>query len=294
MKTAEEILNNNISNDHRGNTSQLQFCIKAIYKSMEEYAQQFIPSKLSNNPEGHETHIYQVTREGNKVTVHKDGKLINNESAQPPLYIPCKVIGDEKVVHDFIKNITERSVDLEPEIQRAVNKRFMDMLGDDQPKHSPPSVPATAGTSAEDSSSSEIPKCIEILKRHNRWRRGGGEDMTNPKILGQAIDTVIRHLESRPTGTSTDLNTDFITRMPDDKFDKICQEVWSDSGISNNSEKPDFEKMAEDAIKRLKFYDDYGIRFNPSQWVLSMLNSVHVEAAMKFWRDYHLPKGTGA
>lgn len=33
---------------------------------------------------------------------------------------------------------------------------------------------------------------IEILKRHNEWRRGGEGDMQNPTDIGLAIDDVIR------------------------------------------------------------------------------------------------------
>lgn len=41
----------------------------------------------------------------------------------------------------------------------------------------------------------QIEEAIIILKRHNRWRRGAEIEMTDPTILGIAIDTIIRHYE---------------------------------------------------------------------------------------------------
>lgn len=34
-------------------------------------------------------------------------------------------------------------------------------------------------------------EAIEILKRHNEWRRGGDSEMDDPKLIGQAIDRAI-------------------------------------------------------------------------------------------------------
>lgn len=40
-------------------------------------------------------------------------------------------------------------------------------------------------------------KVIEILKTHNKWRRGNENiEMLNPKEIGQAIDFAIKYLES--------------------------------------------------------------------------------------------------
>lgn len=36
---------------------------------------------------------------------------------------------------------------------------------------------------------------IEILKRHNEWRRGGEGKMQNPTEIGIAIDDVVRDAE---------------------------------------------------------------------------------------------------
>lgn len=40
-----------------------------------------------------------------------------------------------------------------------------------------------------------IEKAIGILKRHNIWRRGADMEMTSPKKLGEAIDTIVNHYE---------------------------------------------------------------------------------------------------
>ncbi len=41
----------------------------------------------------------------------------------------------------------------------------------------------------------QVAKAIKILKEHNIWRRGDGERMTDPKSLGQAIDTIVAEYE---------------------------------------------------------------------------------------------------
>ena len=44
----------------------------------------------------------------------------------------------------------------------------------------------------------KIKKAVEILERHNRWRRGDDSiDMENPKVLGKAIDLVIKEMKNR-------------------------------------------------------------------------------------------------
>ena len=39
----------------------------------------------------------------------------------------------------------------------------------------------------------KIEEAITILKTHNEWRRGADIPMTDTRILGEAIDTVIEH-----------------------------------------------------------------------------------------------------
>ena len=42
----------------------------------------------------------------------------------------------------------------------------------------------------------ELQEAIEILKKHNRWRRGAEIQQQNPFIIGEAIDTVVTHYET--------------------------------------------------------------------------------------------------
>ncbi len=37
----------------------------------------------------------------------------------------------------------------------------------------------------------KLEKAVQILKKHNKWRRGGDIKPTNPKELGVAIDTIV-------------------------------------------------------------------------------------------------------
>lgn len=41
----------------------------------------------------------------------------------------------------------------------------------------------------------KIEEAIEILERHNEWRRGAEIPMVQPSILGEAIDVVIKELK---------------------------------------------------------------------------------------------------
>ena len=41
----------------------------------------------------------------------------------------------------------------------------------------------------------KIEEAIEILERHNEWRRGANIEMANPTKLGEAIDVVIKELK---------------------------------------------------------------------------------------------------
>lgn len=40
----------------------------------------------------------------------------------------------------------------------------------------------------------KIEEAVEVLKRHNEWRRGGDGEMQDPKILGVAIDKAVEVL----------------------------------------------------------------------------------------------------
>jgi len=41
----------------------------------------------------------------------------------------------------------------------------------------------------------QLKEAIEILQKHNEWRRGSEIEPTDPKLLGIAIDTVILHMK---------------------------------------------------------------------------------------------------
>ena len=42
----------------------------------------------------------------------------------------------------------------------------------------------------------KLQSAIQILKRHNEWRRGAEIDQADPKLIGMAIDTVVNYLEA--------------------------------------------------------------------------------------------------
>ncbi len=46
----------------------------------------------------------------------------------------------------------------------------------------------------------ELKEAINILERHNRWRRGADIQMENTKDIGIAIDTVINYFKDKDNG----------------------------------------------------------------------------------------------
>jgi hypothetical protein len=42
-----------------------------------------------------------------------------------------------------------------------------------------------------------IQQAIDILERHNKWRRGDGYEMVEPAEIGIAIDTIVEHLKKK-------------------------------------------------------------------------------------------------
>ena len=46
-------------------------------------------------------------------------------------------------------------------------------------------------------------ECIEILESHNNWRRGADSPMTNPTVLGVAIEKAIELLKKKNTFKKT-------------------------------------------------------------------------------------------
>ena len=40
-------------------------------------------------------------------------------------------------------------------------------------------------------------EAIDILERHNKWRRGANIPMENPKEIGQAIDLIVNDYKNK-------------------------------------------------------------------------------------------------
>lgn len=40
-----------------------------------------------------------------------------------------------------------------------------------------------------------IKEVIDVLKKHNIWRRGADTEMQDPRVLGEAINTAVHLLE---------------------------------------------------------------------------------------------------
>ena len=40
-----------------------------------------------------------------------------------------------------------------------------------------------------------VKQAIKVLKKHNKWRRGGRGSQQDPKIIGEAIDVAIVMME---------------------------------------------------------------------------------------------------
>ncbi|WP_431471923.1 hypothetical protein I5168_11990 [Nonlabens sp. SCSIO 43208] len=64
----------------------------------------------------------------------------------------------------------------------------------------------------------EIKEAIQVLKDHNLWRKGKDEtiQMTNPKKLGIAIDTVVNEFENLFISGVSDSSMDFIRYNTED------------------------------------------------------------------------------
>jgi len=41
-----------------------------------------------------------------------------------------------------------------------------------------------------------LKEAIEILRKHNEWRRGADVEMISPKKVGEAIDVIIAHYDN--------------------------------------------------------------------------------------------------
>jgi hypothetical protein len=43
----------------------------------------------------------------------------------------------------------------------------------------------------------KINEAVTILEQHNKWRRGDDSEMEKPKVLGKAIEVVIKFCKSK-------------------------------------------------------------------------------------------------
>ena len=41
-----------------------------------------------------------------------------------------------------------------------------------------------------------IREAVDVLRRHNKWRRGDDADALDPRVISQAIDAVVAHFDS--------------------------------------------------------------------------------------------------
>ncbi len=51
----------------------------------------------------------------------------------------------------------------------------------------------------------DINQAIQILKTHNKWRRGAEIEPTNPTLLGEAIDLVVKYMEDQIVSPDAEL-----------------------------------------------------------------------------------------
>ena len=80
----------------------------------------------------------------------------------------------------------------------------------------------------------EIKNAIKVLKSHNKWRRGLIDEQTQPpKVIGQAIDTVIRNFEKTESFEKlTNVNTQL--EMDRNWFKKKSEKLDSELAIYIN------------------------------------------------------------
>tara|TARA_R110002153_G_scaffold134596_1_gene284006 strand:+ start:51 stop:425 length:375 start_codon:yes stop_codon:yes gene_type:complete len=77
----------------------------------------------------------------------------------------------------------------------------------------------------------EVKNAIKVLKSHNKWRRGLLEEQSqSAKVIGQAIDTVIRNFEKTESFEKlTDVNTQL--EMDRNWFKKKSEKLDSELAI---------------------------------------------------------------
>ena len=83
--------------------------------------------------------------------------------------------------------------------------------------------------------SMRIKKAVNVLEKHNKWRRGDESiDMENPVILGKAIDLIIREMKNRHIIDFTEIEYPYAIKPKNEKCIHPLNELsfHSDSTVS--------------------------------------------------------------
>tara|TARA_R110000772_G_scaffold215426_1_gene325890 strand:- start:2768 stop:3142 length:375 start_codon:yes stop_codon:yes gene_type:complete len=99
----------------------------------------------------------------------------------------------------------------------------------------------------------EIKNAIKVLKSHNKWRRGLLEEQTqSAKVIGQAIDTVIRNFEKTESFEKlTNVNTQL--EMDRNWFKKKSEKLDSELAIYINKNR--IIKRELNRINNVRIFD---------------------------------------
>jgi len=77
----------------------------------------------------------------------------------------------------------------------------------------------------------EVKNAIKVLKSHNKWRRGLMEEQTqSPKVIGEAIDTIVEHFE-KPDSFEKLTDVKIQLEMDRDWFKKKSEKLDSELAI---------------------------------------------------------------
>ena len=85
--------------------------------------------------------------------------------------------------------------------------------------------------------SMRIKKAVNVLEKHNKWRRGDESiDMENPVILGKAIDLIIREMKNRHIIDFSEIEYPYAIKPNNDKCIHPINSLsfHSDSTVSCN------------------------------------------------------------
>ena len=84
----------------------------------------------------------------------------------------------------------------------------------------------------------KLQESIDILEYHQQWRLGKNDEMLNPKVISEAIETILNHLKNENTGS--------IERLKEFKTS-----VWNEAiRAAHERNKQGFEIMS--LLKRLE------------------------------------------